>query len=67
MAGDDDNDYYNGYVPSVAAAAIFSVLFGALSLLHAYQLVRTRTWYYLAFLIGGIRRSTAMPLCEAHS
>jgi hypothetical protein len=45
--------YY--YTPSAAAAAIFVVLFGLSTLLHFYQLVRTRTWFMIPFLIGGIR------------
>ncbi|KAJ5654494.1 RTA1-domain-containing protein [Penicillium lividum] len=44
--------YY--YDPSAAAAAIFVVLFGLSTLLHFYQLVRTRTWFMIPFLIGGI-------------
>ncbi|KAJ5636656.1 RTA1-domain-containing protein [Penicillium longicatenatum] len=44
--------YY--YTPSAAAAAIFVVLFGLSTLLHFYQLVRTRTWFMIPFLIGGI-------------
>ncbi|KAJ6036454.1 hypothetical protein N7540_000733 [Penicillium herquei] len=44
--------YY--YTPSAAAAAIFIVLFGLSTLLHFYQLIRTRTWFMIPFLIGGI-------------
>ncbi|KAJ5934302.1 hypothetical protein N7466_003849 [Penicillium verhagenii] len=44
--------YY--YDPSAAAAAIFLVLFGLSTLLHYYQLLRTRTWFMIPFLIGGI-------------
>ncbi|KAJ5713851.1 RTA1-domain-containing protein [Penicillium malachiteum] len=44
--------YY--YTPSAAAAAIFIVLFGLSSLLHFWQLIRTRTWFMIPFLIGGI-------------
>ncbi|OJJ43481.1 hypothetical protein ASPZODRAFT_136359 [Penicilliopsis zonata CBS 506.65] len=43
--------YYN---PSSAAAGIFLVLFGLGALLHFYQLVRTRTWFMIPFLIGAI-------------
>lgn len=48
----DSYDYY-AYDPSMVAAVIFIVLFGAVSLLHTYQLFRTRTWYFIPFLIGG--------------
>lgn len=44
--------YY--YTPSTVAAVIFTVLFGLSSLLHFYQLVRTRTWFMIPFLIGAI-------------
>ncbi|KAJ5890824.1 uncharacterized protein N7473_007052 [Penicillium subrubescens] len=44
--------YY--YTPSTAAAVIFTVLFGLSSLLHFYQLVRTRTWFMIPFLVGAI-------------
>ncbi|OQE29476.1 hypothetical protein PENSTE_c002G08784 [Penicillium steckii] len=44
--------YY--YTPSTAAAAIFTVLFGLSSIMHFYQLIRTRTWFMIPFLIGGL-------------
>ncbi|KAJ5806815.1 hypothetical protein N7474_010407 [Penicillium riverlandense] len=44
--------YY--YDPSSAAAGIFTALFGLSSLMHLYQLVRTRTWFMIPFVIGGI-------------
>jgi hypothetical protein len=48
-----DKDYYH-YSPSLTAAAIFAALFGSTTLFHLYQLVRTKTWYFTAFVIGGI-------------
>ncbi|KAL2819066.1 RTA1 like protein-domain-containing protein [Aspergillus cavernicola] len=44
--------YY--YSPSAAAAGIFVGLFGVCTLLHIYQLIRTRTWFMIPFAIGGI-------------
>ncbi|KAE8152070.1 RTA1 like protein-domain-containing protein [Aspergillus avenaceus] len=44
--------YY--YTPSGAAGGIFVVLFGLSTLLHFYQLIRTRTWFMIPFAIGGI-------------
>ncbi|KAH8433947.1 RTA1 domain-containing protein [Aspergillus melleus] len=44
--------YY--YKPSGPAAGIFLVLFGLSTLLHFYQLIRTRTWFMIPFFIGGI-------------
>ncbi|KAJ5718671.1 RTA1-domain-containing protein [Penicillium malachiteum] len=48
------NWVYYYYNPSEAAACIFVVLFGLSTLMHFYQLVRTRTWFMIPFLIGGI-------------
>ncbi|KAI8651839.1 hypothetical protein NCS55_01430500 [Fusarium keratoplasticum] len=45
--------YYH-YEPSLPAAVVFSCLFGSTSLLHLYQLWRTRTWFWTVFLVGGI-------------
>jgi hypothetical protein len=46
--------YY--YTPSTAAAGIFIALFGLSTLYHFYQLLRTRTWFMIPFLIGGLRK-----------
>ncbi|OAQ98542.1 hypothetical protein LLEC1_04166 [Akanthomyces lecanii] len=42
------------YVPSTAAAIIFAVLFGASTAVHLFQLLRTKTWYFIPFLVGGL-------------
>lgn len=42
--------YYN---PSATAAAIFVVLFLVITLIHTYQMFRTKTWYFLPFVLGG--------------
>ncbi|KAJ5991592.1 hypothetical protein N7522_011799 [Penicillium canescens] len=44
--------YY--YTPSSPGAGIFVGLLGMSTLLHFYQLVRTRSWFMIPFLIGGI-------------
>ncbi|OKL58477.1 hypothetical protein UA08_06352 [Talaromyces atroroseus] len=44
--------YY--YTPSTAAAVIFVVLFGLSTVYHFYQLLSTKTWFMIPFLIGGI-------------
>ena len=49
----DDFIYYH-YTPSLVAAVIFTVVFVLLSLLHTYQLARTRTWFFIPFVIGGL-------------
>ncbi|KAJ3529679.1 hypothetical protein NM208_g9647 [Fusarium decemcellulare] len=40
------------YEPSMPGAAIFCCLFGLSLILHALQMVRSRTWYLSALLIG---------------
>ncbi|WQF89258.1 Putative RTA-like protein [Colletotrichum destructivum] len=40
------------YDPSMAAAVVFVLVFGASAVLHIYQLSRTRTWYFVPFVVG---------------
>ncbi|KAH8734127.1 RTA1 like protein-domain-containing protein [Ilyonectria robusta] len=42
------------YDPSLAAAIIFIVLFGISALLHLWQVIKLRSWYFIPFLIGCI-------------
>lgn len=46
------NFKYYRYDPSLAAAVIFTVFFLLTSLLHIFQLVRARTWYFTPLGIG---------------
>ncbi|WYZ41141.1 hypothetical protein EsH8_V_000036 [Colletotrichum jinshuiense] len=46
-------DYYH-YDPSLPAAIIFTVCFTASAAGHVFQLVKTRTWYFIPFFIGCI-------------
>lgn len=61
------------YDPSLAAAVIFAVLFGISAVWHAFQLVHTKTWYFIAFLIGVlckfhyISRNTVRVLTQCYS
>lgn len=53
-----DADPHGGFVfyyyePSMAAAIIFILLFGASAILHSVQMGATRTWFMIPFLIGG--------------
>ncbi|KAH7369989.1 RTA1 like protein-domain-containing protein [Rhexocercosporidium sp. MPI-PUGE-AT-0058] len=41
------------YDPSLVAAIIFIVCFLLTTFFHSYQLVRTRTWYFIPLCIGG--------------
>jgi hypothetical protein len=59
VAREDDGTFkLFKYHPSTAAAVIFLVLFGLTTLLHFYQMIRTRTWYFIVFCLGG--------LCQFH-
>lgn len=40
------------YPPSLPAAIIFVILFGVAAMLHFYQMVRTRTWFMIPFVLG---------------
>ncbi|KAH8749728.1 RTA1 like protein-domain-containing protein [Diaporthe sp. PMI_573] len=44
--------YYN-YEPSTTAAVIFIVLFAMTTIIHLWQMVRTKTLFLIPFLIGG--------------
>ena len=46
--------YY--YTPSSPGSGIFVGLLGVSTLLHFYQVMRTRSWFMIPFLIGGIRK-----------
>lgn len=52
--------YYH-YVPSIAAAIVFAILFGASTAMHTYQMFKTKTWFLVPFLIGGICKSNSQP------
>jgi hypothetical protein len=40
------------YDSSVAAAVVFVLLFLATTIYHAWQMVRQKTWFLTAFIIG---------------
>jgi hypothetical protein len=57
-SGDEGAQYMlYRYEPSLAAAAIFTALFFLVTLLHTYQLLRTRTWIFIPFVVGGFFES----------
>lgn len=41
------------YDPSFSAALVCAIAFLLTTTIHSYQLLRTRTWYFLAFVVGG--------------
>lgn len=48
------------YTPSMAAAIIFILIFGGSALFHIYQLVRSRTWYFIPFVLGCLCEYTSL-------
>lgn len=54
MANDGSSFVLYRYHPSLAAAAIFVVLFGLTTGFHVYQTVKKRSWFLIAFIIGGL-------------
>jgi hypothetical protein len=54
MANDKSTFKYYNYDPSLAAAAVFAILFLLTSLMHIVQLIKLRTWYFIPVAIGGI-------------
>ncbi|KAH7397584.1 RTA1 like protein-domain-containing protein [Cadophora sp. MPI-SDFR-AT-0126] len=52
-ARDDDKFSFYQYDPSVAAAAIFAVLFFITTAYHCWQAWTKRTYYFIPLLIGG--------------
>lgn len=46
------------YHPSQVAAVIFVALFGLTTILHIFQVIKKRTWYFIPLVVGG--------LCEHH-
>jgi len=45
--------YYH-YNPSQVAAAIAFILFLLATVYHSWKMIKTRTWFWLPFVIGGI-------------
>lgn len=53
------------YAPSKPAAVAFDLMFVATTIFHLVQLSRTKTWYMLAFVTGGLckyRTKSKKPL-----
>ncbi|CAH0054382.1 unnamed protein product [Clonostachys solani] len=53
MSSDEISFELFRYDPSLAAAVIFIILFLLITIVHAYQMFRTRTWFFIPFVIGG--------------
>lgn len=64
MAGDSVDFKLYRYNPSLAAAIIFIVLFFTVTALHFYQMLRTRTWIFIPFVVGGVCTYSASSSIE---
>lgn len=53
------------YDPSMAAAVIFIILFLLITAVHTYQLIRTRAWIFIPFVIGGFCKFTSSEIILA--
>ncbi|KAF5878058.1 putative rta1 domain protein [Botrytis fragariae] len=48
-------DYYLwNYIPSIAAAVIFIILFILTTALHTWRMFKTKSWFCTAFCVGGL-------------
>ncbi|KAF9049642.1 RTA1-domain-containing protein [Hymenopellis radicata] len=54
MAEDSNSFQLYQYTPSVAAAAIFAVIFFGAGAVHGVQIIRTKGWFFTAMFIGAI-------------
>lgn len=52
------NYYY--YEPSLPIATVFAVIFTLLFALHLFQTIRTRTWFFVPFVIGILCKSAVL-------
>ncbi|KAI9150325.1 Protein RTA1 [Paramyrothecium foliicola] len=50
------------YVPSMAAAVIFIVLFLILSLAHTWKMIKMHMWFCLPFVIGGYSKASSITV-----
>jgi hypothetical protein len=50
------------YPPSLPAAILFCILFLIASAIHGFQVWRTKTWYMLIFLAGGLCKTSRFAL-----
>lgn len=55
------------YVPSLAAAVIFLLVFLALTGLHTWKMVKTKTWFCISFTMGGVCTLNCFAMKISHS
>lgn len=49
------------FAPSMAAAVVFAIMFLLVTIVHVFQMIRTRTWYLTPFCLGGACESKEHP------
>jgi hypothetical protein len=54
------------YVPALAAAVIFCILFFASTTIHLFQMVKTKTWYLTPLVVGCLCMYTIPKLSWFH-
>ncbi|KAJ4350568.1 hypothetical protein N0V95_004617 [Ascochyta clinopodiicola] len=62
-----DGYYLWNYVPSIAAAVIFILLFLAMTALISWRMFKTKTWFCVPFAIGGFCKPSITLLEESFS
>lgn len=70
MSDDDDVRDFKlyRYVPSLAAGTVATIIFGLLTAGHIYRMFRTRSWFCIPFIIGGIFETVGyIGRCLSHS
>jgi hypothetical protein len=50
------------YSPSMGGALLFALLFMGTTFYHIFQLFKTRTWFFIPFVIGGLCMFSLKPL-----
>lgn len=58
--------YLWNYVPSIAAAVIFILLFLVMTALVSWRMFKTKTWFCIPFAIGGFCKPSASPTKVSH-
>ena len=48
------------YDPSKSAAVVFAIIFAITTLLHMFQMIRKRSWYFIPFVIGGLCKFSSL-------
>ena len=54
------------YEPSKVGAILFAVLFGLSTIYHLFQMIRSRAWFYTAFVVGSISTSSLYSSLSRH-